>query len=134
MQTEITVRFPGNKKVYAEYKGFTIQTDQAREAGGDGSAPSPFDLFLASLATCGGVYVVDFCRNRGIPLDGIKFVQKMTRDPETKMVTEIAIHIELPKDFPDKYRDGLIRAVDLCTVKRHVLNPPKFTLEAVKAG
>jgi ribosomal protein S12 methylthiotransferase accessory factor len=134
MRTEITVGFPGNKKVYAEYKGFTIQTDQTREAGGEGSAPSPFDLFLASLATCGGIYVVDFCRNRGIPLDGIKFTQSMTRDPETKMVNEVAIRIELPKGFPDKYKDGLLRAVDLCTVKRHILNPPKFTLEAVKAG
>ncbi len=134
MQSEIKVTFPGKKKVYAQYKGFTIQTDQPAEAGGDGSAPSPFDLFLAALATCGGVYVVDFCKNRGIAVDGIKYTQTMERDPETHMVTSVAIRIELPKDFPDQYTERLLRAVDKCTVKRHILNPPKFTLEAVKAG
>ena len=134
MHMEINVTFPGNKKVNAEYKGFTIATDQPLASGGDGTAPSPFDLFLASLATCAGVYVVDFCRNRGISLEGIKLVQSMERNPDTHMVTDVAIRIELPKDFPDKYKDGLLRAVDLCTVKKHILNPPKFKLEAVKAG
>jgi putative redox protein len=134
MRTEIKVTFPGKKKVYAEYKGFTIQTDQPPSSGGDGSAPSPFDLFLASIAACGGIYVVDFCRHRGIEPESIKFTQTIERSPETHMVTDIVIRVELPRDFPDKYKDGLLRAIDLCTVKKHLFDPPKFTLEAVKAG
>ncbi len=134
MDTEVAVTFPGNKKVDAAFKGFTIKTDQPQAAGGDGTAPSPFDLFLASIGTCGGVYVLDFCRNRGISLDGVRVVQKMERNPDTHMITGVTIQIELPKDFPDKYKDSLIRAVDLCTVKKHIMNPPKFAIETIKKG
>jgi putative redox protein len=132
MDMELTVSFPGNKKVDASFKGFTIRTDQPVTNGGEGTAPSPFDLFLASIGTCSGVYVLDFCKNRGISLENVRVVQTMKRDPETHLVTEVALRIELPNDFPDKYRDSLIRAVDLCTVKRHILNPPTFTIETVK--
>jgi putative redox protein len=134
MKTELIVTFPGNRKVEAEFKGFNIKTDQPQAAGGDGTAPSPFDLFLSSIGTCAGIYVVDFCTNRGIPLDEVRLVQTMERNPETHMITDITIRIELPKDFPDKYKDPLIRAVDLCTVKKHIMNPPKFVIETVKAG
>ncbi len=133
MDMELAVSFPGKKKVDASYKGFTIKTDQPVTNGGDGSAPSPFDLFLASIGTCSGVYVLDFCTNRGISLENVRVVQTMKRDPETHMVTSVALRIELPKDFPDKYKDSLIRAVDLCTVKKHIMNPPAFTIETVKA-
>jgi putative redox protein len=132
MDMELTVSFPGNKKVDASFKGFTIRTDQPVTNGGEGTAPSPFDLFLASIGTCSGVYVLDFCKNRGISLENVRVVQTMKRDPETHLVTEVALRIELPNDFPDKYKDSLIRAVDLCTVKRHILNPPTFTIETVK--
>lgn len=131
---EITVKFPGNRKVDAEFGGFTVRTDQPAVSGGDGTAPSPFQVFLASLATCGGIYVLDYCRNRGIPLDQLRFTQKATADPETGMVTDIAIVIEVPPDFPEKHRQGLVRVVDLCKVKKHILNPPRFTIETVKAG
>ncbi len=130
---ELTISFPGNKMVDASFKGFTIKTDQPQPKGGDGSAPSPFDLFLASIGTCGGVYVLDFCTNRGISLEHVRLVQTMKRDPESGMITAVTLRIELPKDFPDKYKDSLIRAVDLCTVKKHIMNPPVFTIEAVKA-
>ena len=130
---ELTVTFPGNKKVDAAFKGFTIKTDQPQTKGGDGTAPSPFDLFLASIGTCSGVYVLDFCKNRGISLENVRIVQTMERNPETHMITSVALRIELPKDFPDKYKDSLIRAVDLCTVKKHIMSPPKFTIETVKA-
>lgn len=130
---ELTVTFPGKKKVDAQFKGFTIKTDQPQTNGGDGSAPSPFDLFLASIGTCAGIYVLDFCTNRGISLEKVRLVQTMERDPETHMVTGVTLRIELPGDFPDKYKDSLIRAVDLCTVKKHIMNPPKFTIETVEA-
>jgi len=128
MKMELAVTFPGNKKVEAAFKGFTIKTDQPPAGGGDGTAPSPFDLFLASIGTCSGVYVLDFCRNRGIPLENVRLLQTMERDEKTHMVTSVALRIELPKDFPDKYKDSLIRAVDLCTVKKHIMNPPTFTI------
>ena len=134
MKTELIVTFPGNKKVDAAFKGFTIKTDQPVTNGGDGTAPSPFDLFLASIGTCSGIYVLDFCTNRGISLEKVRVVQTMKRDPETHMVTDVTLRIELPKDFPDKYKESLIRAVDLCTVKKHIKNPPAFTIETVKAG
>jgi ribosomal protein S12 methylthiotransferase accessory factor len=133
MDSELVVTFPGNKKVDASFKGFTIKTDQPQPKGGDGTAPAPFDVFLASIGTCGGIYVVDFCANRGISLENVRLVQTMKRDPETRMITAVNLRIELPEDFPDKYKAPLIRAVDLCTVKKHIMNPPVFTIEAVKA-
>jgi putative redox protein len=133
MKMELFVTFPGGKKVDAAYKGFTIKTDQPVTNGGGGTAPSPFDLFLASIGTCSGIYVLDFCTNRGISLENVRVVQTMERDEETHLVTSVALRIELPKDFPDKYKSSLIRAVELCTVKKHIMNPPKFTVETVKA-
>jgi putative redox protein len=133
MNAELTVTFPGNKKVDVEFKGFTIKTDQPQANGGAGTAPSPFDLFLASIGACSGIYVLDFCNNRGIPLNNVRIVQRMERSAETHMVTGITIRIELSKDFPAKYKDSLIRAVDLCTVKKHIMNPPQFAIEAIEA-
>jgi len=133
MKTELIVTFPGNKKVDAAFKGFTIKTDQSPANGGEGTAPAPFDLFLASIGTCSGIYVLDFCKNRGISLENVRVVQTMERDEKTHMVTSVTLRIELPKDFPDKYKDSLIRAVDLCTVKKHMMNPPTFTILAEKA-
>jgi putative redox protein len=130
---DLTVTLPGNKKVDATYKGFTIHTDQAKYAGGDESAPAPFDLFLASIGTCGGVYVVYFCEKRGIPFENIRLIQRMEKDPETKMIKKISLDIELPPDFPEKYKEGLIRAVDLCTVKRHIKDAPEFEIKTVTA-
>ena len=129
---DLIVTFPGGRKVDAEYKGHTIKTDQTVHAGGDDSAPAPFDYFLASIGTCSGIYVVDFCQNRGIPLDGIRIVQSMERDPEKKMIRLVKLAIEVPPDFPEKYKKSLIRVVDLCTVKKHILDPPEFAIEVVE--
>ena len=71
MSSEMTVDFPGGKKVAAHYAGFDIATDQGVDSGGEGTAPEPFDFFLASLATCAGYYVLKFCEGRSIPTDGI---------------------------------------------------------------
>jgi putative redox protein len=131
---DMTITFPGNKKVDAVYKGFTVQTDQPVRAGGDGSAPAPFDLFLVSIGTCAGIYVVFFCEKRGIPLDNIRIVQRMERNDETRMISKITIDIEVPPDFPEKYRDALVHTVDLCTVKKHMMNPPAFAIRTVTAG
>ena len=129
----MTVSFPGGKRVDASYDGFLIQTDQDTDSGGDASAPEPFDYFLASLATCAGIYVLGFCQKRGIPHDGINLVQSWERDEKSKRLTTIRIAIEVPPDFPDKYRDALVRVASQCSVKKTIENPPEFTVETVAA-
>ena len=125
---DMKIYFPGGMKVYAEYNGFTHQTDQPRDGGGDGSAPSPFELFLASLGTCAGFYVLSFCRGRGIDPAAIEIRQSMERDPRTHLVVMVNIEIILPAAFPEKYRAAVIQAAQLCAVKKHLENPPKFNL------
>jgi ribosomal protein S12 methylthiotransferase accessory factor len=125
----MTVGFPGGKRVDASYNGFEIRTDQAIDSGGDGSAPEPYDYFLASLATCAGIYVLSFCQRRNIPYHGIRLSQSWDRDEKTKNLANIRISIEVPSDFPDKYRDALVRAASQCSVKKTMESPPEFQVE-----
>ena len=129
----MTVSFPGGKKVNASYDGFTIETDQDPESGGDGSAPEPFALFLASLATCSGIYVLGFCQKRQIPHEGIRITQSWTMEGEKKNLTDVKITIEVPTDFPEKYHSALIRVASQCKVKKTLENPPNFEVETVVA-
>ena len=122
----MTINFDGNKKVNAELNGHIIKTDQSIQGGGEGSAPSPFDLFLASIGTCAGIYVKGFCEQRGISTEGIKITQHLNYDPVKKLIDKINLEINVPKDFPEKYKDAVINAANLCTVKRHLQNPPEF--------
>ena len=128
---DIITSFVGGKKINAEYKGFTIETDQSKINGGEESAPAPYDLFLTSLATCGAVYALVFCQRRDIPLDNIRLVQKMERDPKTHKITKISLNVEIPPDFPEKYIKPLLNSVDLCAVKKAILDPPEFETNAV---
>jgi putative redox protein len=116
----IEVFFVGGRKVNANIKGFTIETDQQIKAGGEGSAPEPFTLFLASIATCAGVYVQSFCMQRDIPVDEITLSMDYEVDPIAKMIALIRINIHVPADFPVKYESAVINAVALCTVKKHL--------------
>jgi putative redox protein len=129
---EMIITLPGGKKVDAEYNGMTIKTDQSIRGGGEGSAPEPFSLFLASIGTCAGIYVKSFCDQRGIPSDNIRLVQRMGFNPETRLIDKIDIDIQLPDDFPDKYRDAVINVAELCAVKKHLASPPKITVDASK--
>ena len=129
-EREIQVTFPGGLKVDAVYKGFLIKTDQPVHQGGEGTAPAPFDLFLASIATCAGFYTVAFCRERGIPTENAGVVMRAEKDPETKMISKIRIELRLPAGFPEKYMRAVIKAVDYCTVKAHILKPPAFEITA----
>lgn len=124
----MVLTFPGGVAVDASWKGHTIRTDQPERDGGENGAPSPFDLFLASIATCVGYYVVQFCRSREIETTDLKVEMSLSRDPEKKLVSSIDIDITLPAGFPDKYRDAVLRAADQCTVKRHLLDPPEISL------
>ncbi len=121
---EMTISFEDGKKVNAEYKGMLIKTDQTVKAGGEGSAPEPFTLFLASIGTCAGIYVKSFCDQRGIPAGEIKIVQTMNYNHQKKLIDKINIDIKLPESFPEKYREAVIKAADLCTVKKHIASPP----------
>lgn len=124
MKMEVT--FPGGVRVDATFKGHTLRTDQPVKSGGDDSGPAPFDVFLASLATCSGYYALRFCQERGIDVDGLGVTLETVRDEESKRLAKIKTEIRLPQGFPDKYRRAIVRAVDQCTVKRHLLEPPEL--------
>jgi putative redox protein len=128
---ELLIDFPGGSKVDAHFSGFTVKTDQPVRGGGEGSAPSPFNMFLASIGTCAGIYVLGFCKQRNLPLEGIKILEKVNSNPATGMVDEIAIEIQVPESFPEKYYDALVRSADQCAVKKHLENPPKFNVYTV---
>ena len=125
--SSMIVTFPGAKRVDAEYHGFTIRTDQPPQAGGEGSAPQPFDLFLASIATCAGIYVKGYCDTREISTSGLGLEMHVERD-ESRRVAKLVIEIRLPEGFPDKHREGVVRAAELCSVKKHIFNPPTFEI------
>ena len=127
---DMIVSFPGGLKVDAEYKGFTVKTDQPEGEGGENTAPSPFDLFFCSVGTCAGFYVLSFCRERDIPTDNIRVSLTTVRNSETRMVTQININIQLPADFPEKYVKAVKASADKCTVKKLILKPPAFNITA----
>ena len=127
---DMMINFPGGKKVNATYKGLTIKTDLPEKDGGEGTAPSPFDLFLSSIGTCAGFYVLRFCQERDISTDNVNVVLKTERNSETHMIGKISIDINLPGGFPEKYRKAVIAAANHCAVKKHVLNSPAFDVQA----
>ena len=131
MEMEIT--FPGGARVDAGFNGFTLKTDQPAQGGGTGSAPTPFATFLASIGTCAGIYVLGFCRQRGLSTDGIKIVQRMQSDPATGLVGKIALEIQLPPDFPEKYKAAVIKSAEQCAVKKHLEHPPVFEVTTTAA-
>ncbi len=125
---EMIIDFPGGSRVDAHFGKFTVATDQPPVA----SAPTPFAVFLSSIGTCAGIYVLGFCQQRGIPTDGVRIVQRVYSNPMTHMVDKIDLEIQVPNSFPDKYRDSLIRSADLCAVKKHLENPPSFEITTTK--
>jgi ribosomal protein S12 methylthiotransferase accessory factor len=118
----IEVYFAGLKKVNARLEGFTVETDQPVRAGGEGSAPTPFALFLSSLATCAGIYIKGFCDQRSLPSEDIKLTLDYIVDPVSKNIGKFIIKIFVPVGFPEKYDPALVKSASLCSVKRH-LNP-----------
>jgi putative redox protein len=129
---EMEIFFESGKKVNALYNGNVIKTDQPVEAGGENSAPAPFDLFLASIGTCAGIYVKSFCLQRGIPTDDIRIIQSMEYDYSKGLIGKINLDIQLPDSFPEKYKDAVIKVANLCAVKKHLLNPPEIEVNAVQ--
>jgi len=128
---EMEMRFPGGKKVEAWFDNFTVPTDQPVADGGSGSAPSPFELFLASIGTCTGYYVLSFCQKNNIPTEKMKLTARFLRNPTTHLVENIQIDIQVPREFPEKYKNAVIKAAGICTVKRHLEQPPKIDIKVL---
>jgi putative redox protein len=122
---ELMIDFPGGARVDAHFGPYTVNTDQPASGGGEGAAPTPFAIFLSSIGTCAGIYVLGFCRQRGLPTEGIRIMQRIHSD-FSGMVRKIDLEIQVPPTFPEKYRESLIRSAELCAVKKHLENPPKF--------
>ena len=132
---DLIISFPGGARVDAHVGGHVIETDQPLRDGGQASAPTPFVLFLASIGTCAGIYVLNFCKQREIRTDDIRVVQRLHRNAETRMIEQIDLDIEVPPEFPAKYYDALVRAANQCTVKKHLEHPPRFSVKTlVKAA
>lgn len=129
---EMMIDFPGDLRVDAHFGQFTVHTDQPPAA----SAPTPFAVFLSSIGTCAGIYVLGFCRQHSLPTDGIRILQRMHSNPFSGLVEKIDLEIQVPPDFPEKYRDSLIRSAELCAVKKHLEHPPVFevTTRAMQAA
>ena len=130
---EMKITFPGGKKVNAEMDGMVIPTDQPLEAGGEGTAPSPFIYFLASLGTCAGIYVLGFCQQRGIATEGLSLTQRMefvADETGRSRISRLTIDILLPPGFPEKYRNAIVKTAELCTVKKVIMAPPEFVITA----
>jgi putative redox protein len=123
---QIEVTFSGGKRVDARVGPYVIRTDQPVDAGGEGSAVAPFDLFLASLATCAGLYVLAFCQARGLPTEEITLRQRVDVDPATKLPSRMRVELELPASFPDKYRAAVVRAAAGCKVKKTIAASPSI--------
>ncbi len=127
---EMTISFPGGARVDAQFGPYSVRTDQPSPSG-DASAPTPFATFLASIGTCAGIYVLGFCRQRGLPSDGIHLTQRLEVDHATGLVGKILLDIHVPPSFPEKYRPALIRAAEQCAVKKHMEAPPQFAVSTV---
>lgn len=123
------IDFPGGARVDAHFGPYTIPTDQPPQGGGQGSAPTPFATFLASFGTCAGIYILGFCRQRGISPEGIRIVQSHDANSFTGLISNVHLDIQLPPDFPEKYRAAVIRAANQCAVKKHLENPPTFNVK-----
>ena len=131
---DMRIRLGGGKKVDAEFGAFVLRTDQPKQYGGEDSAPSPFDLFLASIGTCAGYFIQNYCQSRGLSTEGVEIVQQMDWDTARHLVTKVRLAIRVPESFPEPYRASLVSAVNLCTVKKHLKNPPEIEAATVVAS
>ncbi len=129
MEEKFEITFPGNKKVDGHFRGFTVLSDQPVEDGGDNAAPSPFELFLASIGMCAGFYVLSFCQSRSIPTDQIKLTQTVIRNDTTHRVETLSMDIILPPEFPQKYKAAVIAAAQTCSVKKFLDAPPSIEID-----
>ena len=129
MNKNLRISFPGNKQVDVHYNGITVHTDQSVDNGGEGTGPEPFDLFWVSLASCAGIYDKEFCDARKVDATGLDLTVDVMRNEEEGRYDKVVFHLTPPPALDTKYHQALVRAVNLCTVKKHVLVPPEFVIE-----
>ncbi len=122
---DMIIDFPGGLKVDAHFGSFTIETDQPPS----NSAPTPFEVFLSSIGTCAGIYVLGFCRQRNLPTEGIRIVQHNHPNKMTGMMDKIDLEIQVPPTFPAQYYEALVRSAELCKVKKTLEHPPVFEVK-----
>ncbi|MDK9718192.1 MAG: OsmC family protein [Trichlorobacter sp.] len=129
---KIDISFEGGKKVAATFEnGLQLMTDQAIENGGDGAYPEPFACFLGSIGTCAGIYVLEFCNARKIPTEKVSLTQdiEFELDPQGKRrVSKVSMTINLPPEFPERYQKAIVKAAELCSVKKAIMHPPEFVV------
>jgi uncharacterized OsmC-like protein len=128
MEMKYNINFAGNKKVDAHFRGFTLKSDQPVADGGDNTAPSPLEIFLASIGMCAGFYIIAFCQSRSIPTDNITMTQNAMRNDATHMIERINIDIVLPSNFPEKYKSAIVKAAQSCSVKKFLDAPPEIQI------
>jgi ribosomal protein S12 methylthiotransferase accessory factor len=127
------IGFPGGVKVSARFRGHELLTDQTSKGGGEDSAAQPFDLFLASIGTCAGLYALRFCQQRDLDTSGLGLTVEPVRDPASRKLSTITLRLTLPTGFPEKYNKAIVRAIDQCAVKRAILDPPVIETIVAKA-
>jgi putative redox protein len=130
MKMAMDVSFPGGKRVVARIGDMLVPTDQSKENGGEGTAPEPFQLFIASIATCAGIYALEFCKLREIETNGMLLTMSCEFDEKRHSCERLNIDLKLPTGFPEKYKKAIVRSMDLCSVKRHLIHPPEFVITA----
>ena len=123
---EMLIDFPGGLRVDAHFGSHTVPTDQPPAS----AAPMPFELFLASIGTCAGIYVLGFCRQRNLPTEGIRIVQRNHPNMQG-MIEKIDLDIQVPPTFPAQYYEALVRSAELCKVKKTLEHPPVFDVKTV---
>lgn len=124
------VTYPGGKRVDVSFGDFVVHTDQPVSGGGEDSAPAPFDVFLASLAACAGIYALGFCQARKLPTDGLRVRQLVETDPTSHLPSRVTLEVTPPVGFPEKSLSALLKAVELCKVKKTMASPPEFDVRA----
>jgi putative redox protein len=132
-KSEIVITLPGGRRVDAQVRGHVVHTDQPVEGGGEDAAPSPYEMFLASIGTCAGIFVQGFCATRGIPFENIRIRQRLGRD-ESGAIARVELDVELPEEFPERYRDAVVKAIDGCSVKRTIQAQPQFVVRTEKVA
>lgn len=129
---EIEVSLPGGRRVDARIGAHVVHTDQPRDNGGDDTAPSPFDLFLASIGACAGIFVQGFCAKRGIATEGIRIIERPSFG-EDGVLRSVELEVQLPPEFPERYRGAVQAVVEQCSVKKAIAAQPVFTVRTSAA-
>jgi ribosomal protein S12 methylthiotransferase accessory factor len=130
--SEIVVTIPGGRRVDALVGRHVVRTDQPTDNGGEDTAPSPFEHFLAAIGTCAGIFVQGFCAKRSLPTEGIRIVERPSYAADGTL-SGVDLDIQVPPSFPEKYREALVRVADQCSVKKAIQAQPRFQVRTVVA-